>query len=51
MAPTATACYVILASFIEGRWVEVTYDTSDPKWREAVRILRECNKRFKILYK
>lgn len=49
--PTATACYVVLAAFLEGRWIEVEYDTADPKWREAVRTLKECGKNFKILYK
>jgi hypothetical protein len=41
---------VCLAAYIDGRWHEESYQTNDPQWREALKILKEVTPQVRILY-
>lgn len=51
MTPTSTVKYVLLASFLNGHWIETTYEVSDRRWKDALKILRDLNTRVKLIYK
>jgi hypothetical protein len=42
----------IAISFYEkGTWIEQTYKTNDPNWKEALKLLVSNHSRVKIIYK
>lgn len=42
---------IIITALIDGQWIILPFDTSDPRWRETVQQYRECGKQFKLTYK
>jgi hypothetical protein len=34
----------------DGQWIEKTYDTIDPSWREALKLLVENHSQVRIVY-
>lgn len=49
--PTQPKSYVVLATQVDGRWIETTYETSDKSWTEAIKILKDSKVTYKLSYK
>lgn len=41
---------ICLAAYIDGCWREEFYQTNDPNWREAFKILKDITPQVKIIY-
>lgn len=44
------ATVITLCAYIDGKWREERYNTSDPSWREAFKILKAATVPVRILY-
>lgn len=41
---------ICIAAYIDGKWHEEFYNTTDPAWRETYKILKDSTTKLKIIY-